>query len=189
MKQMNRIRSIALVSSVILSILGITIVIFSIYKIKKSVFHDLDKAGCLYIYNSSELLFDPNIKIFGSSSIDVIACGFMFDEANDWSDSWYDPNILKSWISDSNTVKELNGKIDILKQEVSNIKDHIVNDPESMATLPLIKRDIEHLSKLYKNLRSDLNITRDLFKWLIGAIITLCLGLFSIAIAIIVKDK
>lgn len=89
--------------------------------------------------------------------------------------------------SDNVELTYLNNQIEKLRSEVSAVKQLILDDPEAMLTLPLVKKDIDVINKDILNVRSEINRLFNFSKWFLGTQITLSLGLFSVVIAGILK--
>jgi len=57
-----------------------------------------------------------------------------------------------------------------------------------MITIALLKRDIESLKRDNENIRKDIDRISGFFKWFIGIVISMSIGLLSIAISILLKS-
>lgn len=62
-----------------------------------------------------------------------------------------------------------------LKKEIVDLKILLLDDPEAVIVIPLIKKDIE-------NLKSNLDETRSLSKWFLGIMVSMLFGLIGIII-------
>jgi len=89
--------------------------------------------------------------------------------------------------SDNIELTYLNNQIEKLRSEVSAVKQLILDDPEAMLTLPLIKKDIDVLKNDILKVHSEITGLFNFSKWFLGTQITLSLGLFSVVIAGILR--
>lgn len=86
-------------------------------------------------------------------------------------------------------VPKLEAELRVVKDDLANFKQLVLKEPETVLTLPLIKKDIEQLKENNTQVRTDVSNMADLGKWFIGSLITIALGLFSLMVTIVLKGK
>ncbi|MCJ7459029.1 MAG: hypothetical protein MUP17_08565 [candidate division Zixibacteria bacterium] len=84
-------------------------------------------------------------------------------------------------------VGSLAARLDQLESEMKGFKKLLFDDPEASVTIPLIKKDIDSLKEDNKRLREEMVRMNDFTKWFIGIMITMSIGLFGLAISILLK--
>ena len=96
--------------------------------------------------------------------------------------------ITESVISRSDFgVDSLGVRVDKLESGLKELKELLFGNPEVSVTIPLIKRDIESLKEYNERLREEMGRMNDFTKWFIGIMITMSIGLFGLAISILLK--
>jgi hypothetical protein len=78
-------------------------------------------------------------------------------------------------------------RIDKLEEELRSFKTLLFDNPEATVTIPLIRKDIETIKKDNDRLRDELIRVSGFTKWFIGIMITMSIGLFGLAISILLK--
>ena len=92
----------------------------------------------------------------------------------------------------SDSIAELNSRVGALQDEVQIFRDMLLDEPARLVTLPLLKRDIEVLQEVdvqmqmnVNRLVESVNDSNDLMRWVIGALITLVIGVFGIIVTVV----
>jgi len=86
-------------------------------------------------------------------------------------------------------LSPVTNELPILKEELKELKKLIVNNPETSLSLSRIQQEIEFLKKTNERIYSDISTYTNIGMWLIGALITISLGLFGLVIAAMVKQR
>lgn len=81
----------------------------------------------------------------------------------------------------------MTGRLDNLEGELRGLKELLFGNPEVAVTIPLMKKDIEALAEQNKALRNELDRQGASTKWFLGILITMSIGLFGLAISILLK--
>jgi len=78
-------------------------------------------------------------------------------------------------------------RIEKVEQDLRNLRELLFDNPEASVTIPLMKKDIEALNKENDALRKELDRQSTSTKWFLGILITMSIGLFGLAISILLK--
>ena len=84
-------------------------------------------------------------------------------------------------------VGSLTARFDKLESDLKGFKKLLFDNPEASVTIPLIKKDIESLKEDNKRLREEMGRMNGFTKWFIGIMITMSIGLFGLALSILLK--
>jgi len=84
-------------------------------------------------------------------------------------------------------IGSLAARLDQLESDLKGFKRLLFDNPEATVTIPLIKKDIESLKEDNKRLREEIVRMSGFTKWFIGIMITMSIGLFGLAVSILLK--
>lgn len=81
----------------------------------------------------------------------------------------------------------ISGRLNKVEQEIRSLRELLFDNPEAAVTIPLIKKDVESLSRDNEALRRELDRQSASTKWFLGILITLSVGLLGLAVSILLK--
>jgi hypothetical protein len=84
-------------------------------------------------------------------------------------------------------IGSLSTRIEKVESNLQGLRKLLFDNPEATVTIPLIKKDIESLSRDNENLRRELERISGFTKWFIGIMITMSIGLLGIAVSILLR--
>ena len=89
---------------------------------------------------------------------------------------------------------QLEKRLNVLEERVQQFQDLILDDPSLLVTLPLIEKDLEILKEegqrvqySMDQLAESVRDVNDVMRWLVGALITLFVGVFGATLTILIK--
>lgn len=90
-------------------------------------------------------------------------------------------------ILDKVQVAELKLRMDKIEQDITSLRQLLFDNPDAAITLPLMKKDIVSLQNDMKTTREQFEWITSYSKWIIGIMITLSVGVLSLAITAVLK--
>lgn len=89
-------------------------------------------------------------------------------------------NVQSSHPPEPQIEKLAENRLTELEAEIRGLKKLLLDDPEASLTIPLLKKDVDHI-------KEQIKIVGDSAKWFIAMIVTLAIGLLGVAISILLK--
>lgn len=84
-------------------------------------------------------------------------------------------------------VHSFNARLDKIESDFRELRRLLFDNPEAAVSVPLIKKDIDSLRRDNENVRNELDRLGGFYKWFIGIMITMSVGLLGLAVSILLK--
>jgi len=97
--------------------------------------------------------------------------------------------VYDTLLSQSPEIATASSTLFRIDEDLKALKNLLFDDPEAIITIPLIKKDIELLSKENQTLRNEVDSIGSQSKWIIGITITLVVGMLGIIITLLIGNK
>jgi len=108
-------------------------------------------------------------------------------------DSWFSSSRPSELSIDSLPDYKLKNQVEELSQMMESINSAIIDSPEEILALPLVKRDLTSFRNEYESeissLRSEIQRVYDLTKWFIGLLFALAVGLLSLGLGSFMQTR
>jgi len=90
-------------------------------------------------------------------------------------------------------ISELRSEVTTLKSDISKLSEVILDNPEKVLSVPLLRKDMSSLKESYRDdlagIRQEVYRVYDLNKWFIGLMFTMAIGLFGLAISNLFQSR